>query len=164
MEPKRPGEGEGHRIISPSSIQFGGLSLWILSVILISWSSAFFLLTSEWNEYVSGYIKKKKQCIMHIYQMFKKQCLQNNPYWFWWSALCTRIKRFSPVLSSGTAMVIYVKFQSLLLFLSFWDDHSPCWFSKCSKAGSASSTLKKTKIIIWFRRWRTSVWMTTVVG
>lgn len=88
----------------------------------------------------------------------------NNPYRFPSSALCKRIKRFSPVLSSGTTMVIYVKFQSLLLFLSFWDDHSPCWFSKCSKAGSASSTLKKIKIIIWFRHWRTSVWMTTGVG
>lgn len=108
--------------------------------------------------------KKCMNYVMQTYKIFKKQCLWNNPYRFPSSALCKRIKRFSLILSSGTAMVIYVKFQSLLLFLSFWDDHSPCWFSKCSKAGSASSTLKKIKIIIWFRHWRTSVWMTTVVG
>lgn len=72
------------------------------------------------------------------------------PIWSW--ALCKRMKRFSPSWVR-TAVLICIRFHPFLLFLPFRDDLSPCWLPKCSKAGPASSTLKKTEITIWLRHW-----------
>lgn len=41
----------------------------------------------------------------------------------------------------------------LSFIFAFWSWPVPCWLPECSKAGPASTTLKKTEIIIWFRHW-----------